>query len=316
MATFSSKLLTIALALAFVKQTTAEEVVQVVKIAPIVPLEPETLGYASNITKNIFVKQIHSHNDYWRAIPLYTALSYGVQSVEADVWVMPEITDDILVGHSLVSLTNERTLDSLYIDQLVAILNSTNPVNEFTATSNDTHGVFDTDSTATLYFFIDFKTNGTEAFQKVYDAFEPLRSRGWLTTYDETTQEWTDGPITVIGTGDTPYDAVAALEQRDFFFDGPLGTLNDSYPYTINPIASASLKSLVGEVDTIDGLTDEQFYQLKSIIDEAHDLGVLTRIWEAPWWPKQKERNVWRQILKSGSDFLNADDLAYATTFY
>lgn len=30
---------------------------------------------------------IHSHNDYWRAKPFWTALSNGVVSVEADVWL-------------------------------------------------------------------------------------------------------------------------------------------------------------------------------------------------------------------------------------
>ena len=33
-------------------------------------------------------KAFHSHNDYWRDVPYYTALSYGAMSVEADVWLI------------------------------------------------------------------------------------------------------------------------------------------------------------------------------------------------------------------------------------
>lgn len=36
---------------------------------------------------NMIQQQIHSHNDYWRAKPFWTALSNGVISVEADVWL-------------------------------------------------------------------------------------------------------------------------------------------------------------------------------------------------------------------------------------
>jgi hypothetical protein len=35
-------------------------------------------------------KAFHSHNDYWRDVPYYFALSYGAMSVEADVWLINE----------------------------------------------------------------------------------------------------------------------------------------------------------------------------------------------------------------------------------
>ena len=35
-------------------------------------------------------KNIHSHNDYWRDVPLYSALANGVRSIEADVWLNPK----------------------------------------------------------------------------------------------------------------------------------------------------------------------------------------------------------------------------------
>lgn len=82
----------------------------------------------------------------WRDVPLLTALSFGVQSVEADVWLIngtlfvsttKSTTFEILrcfqVGHERAALTPSRTLASLYIQPLLEILNGQNPKNEFTS---------------------------------------------------------------------------------------------------------------------------------------------------------------------------------------
>jgi hypothetical protein len=74
-------------------------------------------------------KSIHSHNDYWRDVPLYSALSYGVISVEADVWL---VNGTLYIGHDVQSLTPNRTFDGLYIQPLVEILTNANPDTPFT----------------------------------------------------------------------------------------------------------------------------------------------------------------------------------------
>lgn len=43
--------------------------------------------YPTHLTQGIIPKAFHSHNDYWRPIPFYSALSVGAASVEADVWL-------------------------------------------------------------------------------------------------------------------------------------------------------------------------------------------------------------------------------------
>lgn len=43
--------------------------------------------YPTHLTQGIVPKPFHSHNDYWRQIPFYSALSVGAVSVEADVWL-------------------------------------------------------------------------------------------------------------------------------------------------------------------------------------------------------------------------------------
>ena len=39
------------------------------------------------LNRDVYVKPLHSHNDYWRHQPLFDALSVGCVSVESDIWV-------------------------------------------------------------------------------------------------------------------------------------------------------------------------------------------------------------------------------------
>lgn len=291
----------------------------------------------SGITHDLLVKNVHSHNDYWRPRPLLHALSFGVRSVEADVWLFKELNDPtIYVGHSLNSLDKHRTLDSLYINPLTAILKGSNPesglkskidgltkgidLGDIESEIRDPSGVFTTDSHATLYFLIDFKTDGNELFDVIYHSFDELRSLGWLSYYNTKTDEFHWGPITVIGTGDTPLDRVLNQgEIRDIFFDGPLDLLtmdSNQYNLGVSPIVSSSLKKLLdNEYVPITGLTQTQVSKMAKKIEIAHAKGVKTRVWDTPWWPVSKEEKIWRQIIEAGSDLLNADDLQKAITF-
>lgn len=307
----------LALLLATVALAAPVPVAQKAPIDRAIPLLENTpvTRYNTDFTRNIFVKQIHSHNDYWRDVPLFTALSYGVQSVEADVWHFEG--DDILyLGHHKGALGPQRTFQSAYIDPLVEILTKANPENSFTVNETGRNGVFDTDATATLYLWVDVKTNGTLTWPYVESALQPLRERGWLSYVNGT--EFIQGPITVIGTGNTPYDYVASVEDRYFFNDGPLTQLTDATPSTLNPIASVSLLQLIWASPSHlgnEGLNETQLATLNGTVAAAHALGIKTRIWDVPWWPVELRNNLWRQILDSGSDFLNADDLELASQF-
>jgi hypothetical protein len=146
----------------------------------------------------IIPKGIHSHNDYWRPIPFYSALSVGAISVEADVWLYNET---LHVGHEESALTNDRTFDSLYIQPILSVLNSQNPNSTFVPEGQAPHGVFDASAGQTLYLFVDLKTNGSTTWPYVIRALQPLRDAGYLTTYNGTSV--VTGPVTVVGTGNT-----------------------------------------------------------------------------------------------------------------
>ncbi|KAH8119824.1 hypothetical protein DFH11DRAFT_10612 [Phellopilus nigrolimitatus] len=272
------------------------------------------LQYPTQFTQNIVPKSIHSHNDYWRDVPLLTALSFGVASVEADVWL---INGTLFVGHELAALSEARTFGSLYIKPLVSIVEAQNPQNEFTVNQSSFNGVFDMAGTVPLQLLVDIKTDGVEALPVILDALQPLRERGFLTTFANGTL--TQGPILVIGTGNSPLENVKALSPRDYFFDAPLdqltnATLNTTWSSTLSPIASTDYGETVGW-DGISNITDTQRTTILTFVNNAHSRGVTARFYDTPGWPINARLNVWRELVNDGADWLNADDLEAASRF-
>ncbi|KAL8953692.1 MAG: hypothetical protein Q9222_000476 [Ikaeria aurantiellina] len=181
-------------------------------------------SWPTDFSRGILPVPVHSHNDYWRKVPLFSAIEAGCMSVEADVWLFDS---ELYVGHSLASLTPNRTFASLYVDPLVTILENQNPSTRFHPDGNSSHrGVFDTVPEQSLTLLIDFKTSGSALFPSVVTALQPLRSRGYLTHRNGT--QIISRPITVVGTGNTPFNLVssnATNPYHDIFFDAPLGAM-------------------------------------------------------------------------------------------
>lgn len=172
--------------------------------------------YPTDATRDIIPIPCHSHNDYWRRVPLFEAIHYGCTGVEADVWLFDE---ELYVGHNEASLTKNRTFRSLYVDPIRELLDKQNPTTEFSNTTR--HGIFDTSSEQTLVLLVDFKTDGHELWPYVSSQLEPLRERGYLTHFNG--EKTISGAVTVVGTGNTPFDLVVEnTTYRDIFFDAPL----------------------------------------------------------------------------------------------
>ncbi|EIW57585.1 uncharacterized protein TRAVEDRAFT_126064 [Trametes versicolor FP-101664 SS1] len=284
------------------------------QIAQLEASNSKLLQYPTQFTQGIMPKMIHSHNDYWRDVPLLTALSFGVASVEADVSL---VNGTLFVGHEAAALTPDRTLDSLYIQPLLQILKKQNPKNAFPVNSTSPNGVFDTASGTPLQLLIDIKTDGVEALPFILKAFQPLRSAGYLTTFANGTL--TPSAVTVVGTGNSPLAQVKALSPRDYFFDAPLTqltdpSLNTTWDPTLSPLASTDYETAVGW-SGIGNITDEQRANITRFVGDAHARGITARFWDTPAWPVYARENIWRTLLEEGADWLNADDLAAASSF-
>jgi hypothetical protein len=197
--------------------------------------------WPTDATGDIHPVNCHSHNDYWRSVPLYAAIHAGCTGAEADAWL---VDNEIYVGHRRYSLTANRTLRNLYIDPLVDLLQKQNPVVKFRpdedyplpppSANEPLNGVFDTDPSQTFVLLIDFKSSGPALWWQLYSQLSPLREKGYLTHFNGTAV--VERPITVVGTGNAPFDFLTANETyRDVFFDAPLQDMADLSSTWPNP---------------------------------------------------------------------------------
>ncbi|KAF2489713.1 hypothetical protein BU16DRAFT_471204 [Lophium mytilinum] len=287
-------------------------------------------SYPTDFTRDVQPIPCHSHNDYWRRIPLYLALHYGCTGVEADVWLFD---DDLFVGHNTASLTLNRTLRSLYVDPLVQILDQANPPTAFTSTdltlSNSTlNGVFDEDPTQTLVLLIDFKNAGDALWPVVYSQLSALRSKNYLSWTDGST--FYPGPITVVATGNAPFDLLTSnTTYRDIFFDAPLAAMYEeprrnsgqgetgivpgsSFDATNSYYASANFRAAIGFVWG-NRLSHRQIELIRGMVAGARRRGLVARFWGTPSWPIGVRNHVWRVLVREGAGMLSVDDLEGAS---
>lgn len=188
------------------------------------------LNYPTDVTRDIKPLPCHSHNDYWRRVPLFEAISYGCVGVEADVWLFPDQTDgpELYVGHNTAALTPKRTFRSLYVNPIMEILDRVNSpatrVVSNEANPKRPNGVWDADPTQTLVLLVDFKNDGHKLWPVVQEQLNSLRSRGYLSYWNGA--DFVKGPVTIVATGNAPFDLLTAnTTYRDIFFDAPLAML-------------------------------------------------------------------------------------------
>ncbi|KIV87388.1 hypothetical protein PV11_02938 [Exophiala sideris] len=308
-------------------------------------LSGDLARWPTDFSADIHPVSCHSHNDYWRKEPLFSALRAGCTGVEADVWLYEQ---ELYVGHSTASLTPERTLRNLYINPLVNILDKQNPLTTFHKTlDSPRNGVFDTESARTLVLLIDFKTDGPAIWPYVSEQLEPLREKHYLTHFNGT--DVVEGPVTVVVTGNAPFNMVVAnSDYRDMFFDAPLdlmdkldvtttSTGSDTHAVDkrwfgnqgqghsgaapVDPAIYSLANSYYASVDftrTIGfpwrgRLSHAQKEKMRKQIAGAHARGLKVRYWGVPSWPKGLRNYLWRVQYKEGVDYLNVDDLRAAT---
>ncbi|KAJ4377800.1 Altered inheritance of mitochondria protein 6 [Neocucurbitaria cava] len=282
--------------------------------------EPDSNGafkfdWRDDISRDIVPKNCHSHNDYWRRVPLYEALAAGCVSIEADVWLTED--KELLVSHSWQSTTKERTLRSLYLDPLTNIFENRNV--SAASTDDKQTGMFDSDPNTSTILLIDFKTDGHELWPVVLSQLQPFRDKNWLTYYDG--EKLIQGPLTIVGTGNTPFDLVQQNStDRFIFFDAPLLSLSsssdgDKYNTTNSYYASTNMKAAIGRIwpHTTHKLSSKQVDTIQSQIKAAEDKGLKSRYWDTPPWPIALRDNVWSTLMDAGVGMLNVDDLVSAS---
>ncbi|ODQ82441.1 hypothetical protein BABINDRAFT_5407, partial [Babjeviella inositovora NRRL Y-12698] len=191
------------------------------------PVSHENFYSVRKITRYVKdILPIHSHNDYTRSIPLFYAVKNGCKSFEADVWLRDERRSrpdsdyvallsgkppavhtslgdgqELYVGHHSTNLNKYETLDSLYLDHLMYMLD------EMNVDGNDTErqrGIYVNLPQETVFLVVDFKTHANPTFGVLREKLQRFITKGYLSYYDFTSDTFVEGPLTVIISGFTP----------------------------------------------------------------------------------------------------------------
>ncbi|GAA2356408.1 phosphatidylinositol-specific phospholipase C/glycerophosphodiester phosphodiesterase family protein [Saccharopolyspora halophila] len=226
----------------------------------------------------------HAHNDYLHDRPLHDALEHGFTSVEADIYTLG---DELLIGHDPFQLRPDRTIESLYLDPLLEQWNDGGLPPDF-------------------QLLIDFKTFGADGYERLDEIQRDPKYAGLFTHYAD--GEVTPGPVTVVISGDKPYELIEGMTDRYAFLDGSVGGDIGRDPALV-PLVSADWTDSFtwngsGEMPA------EERTELERVVEDAHAAGQRVRFWATPDEPGPEREAVWRVLDEVGVDHINTDDLA------
>lgn len=251
---------------------------------------------------------IHSHNDEWRAVPLFGALSRNYRSIEADCHY--DGYSDIYVGHNKKSLHKLKTLQNMYLGPLKAMLDEINNTNNSTGISYNLStnedelqykGVYYNYPKETLNLFIDIKDkHGHELVAKLLEQLEPLKE--YLTYYDYNTKKIVQKPLSITLSGNCPVEYLTSKNgtyfteqdsnKRYLFIDHNLLDASSSSwnsKYDINEwcvMSSGSEKNVknlkANNMDPVSQTYGNQFSasNLEGLRAITSKYNLLTRIWD------------------------------------
>ncbi|MFG2943020.1 phosphatidylinositol-specific phospholipase C/glycerophosphodiester phosphodiesterase family protein [Streptomyces sp. NPDC048282] len=237
----------------------------------------------------------HAHNDYEHTHPLFDALGHRFGSVEADIFL---VGDQLLIGHTVDDLDPSRTLESLYLDPLAALVKAN-------------HGSVYRGWRQSLQLLIDIKTEGSSTYLELDRHLR--RYKHLFTTYAH--GRVVPGAVTNVISGDraarTPMEAQTV---RRAFYDGRLTDLGTSAPASFVPLISDNWTlnfTWLGEGE----FPEAERQKLRGIIAEAHANGQKVRFWATPDVAGPARDALWGELLVAGVDYFNTDDLAGLEAF-
>lgn len=188
----------------------------------------------------------HAHNDYEHARPLYDALSYGFQNVEADVYL---VDGRLLVAHDRKDLRAARSLRALYLDPLAKLARA-GKVHDFT-------------------LMVDVKADGTLATRQLIQELEPYR---WMISTG------IERAVKVVVSGAGDRSVIAKEAYRLVSIDGrplDLATQRDPDVAWISDDWTSQFKWR-----GVGAFAERE--KLLSMVSRAHDRGYRLRFWATP----------------------------------
>ena len=230
----------------------------------------------------------HAHNDYEHKRPLLDALDRGFCSVEADVHL---VDGRLLVAHNRSQVKPERTLQALYLD----------PLRE--RVKNNGGHVYPAGPEFTL--LVELKSDWRASYPVLREILKPYF--GMLTTFRSGATE--TNAIRVIITGHRSKEMFAGESVRYAALDGELADLDSALPADLIPWISSEWSPNF-KWRGAGPMVEADQVKLQQVVARAHQQGRRVRFWGAPDQPV-----FWGEMLASGVDVINTDDLEGAQKF-
>lgn len=225
----------------------------------------------------------HAHNDYEHDRPLHQALEAGFTSIEADIHLL---NDTLYIAHDADEILPGRTLESLYLNPLKAVIDSGN-------------GYVFKDSTS-LILLIDVKTEARATYAALHHLLQQYQQI--LTTYRSETVH--PGPVSALISGNRDREAMVRQVHRFAALDGRLSDLDNLPPVSHMPLISQSWFDLPEWTGGSAASPEESRRLLQELINRIHEEGRLVRFWAAP-----DNDASWQLQYDAGVDLINTDKL-------
>lgn len=222
-------------------------------------------GFAQNSNSVL----IHSHNDYLQNVPFWVAFSNGLNSIEADIFL---VNDSLMVAHTKAEINKKYTLKNLYL----------NPLKNAIANHNS--------SITNLNLFLDVKQNAEKTLTKIISVLNEYPS---IVKHPD---------IKIIISGSRPASKYYKNYPDFIYFDHQ--NLNEKLsPENLKKVAmvSTSFKDF-SKWGGKGRLTHTDYRRVDSVIKIAKKYNKPFRFWATP-----DSKTAWRTFIDLGVNVINTD---------
>ena len=208
----------------------------------------------------------HSHNDYEQRNPFHLAYNEQFGSIEADVHL---VGGKLLVGHDNKNLTEQRSLENLYLIPLVQY----------------------NDKQRKLQLLIDIKTEAVSTL----DALIKILQRYPFITKNPL--------IKIVVSGNRPEENNYAKYPGYIWFDGRLNKSYTSEQLKKIALLSDNYNNFTAGNGSIP-IRPADLERITLAVKKAHDLQKPIRLWASPDFPE-----AWEALISLGIDYINTDNI-------
>jgi alkaline phosphatase len=229
------------------------------------------------ITNLCFAQKIHSHNDYEQARPFWAAFEAGVNSIEADIYLMD---GNLFVAHQKNEINPAKTLEKLYLEPLNQILKLRNRQE--------------------LQILIDIKTDATSTLDTLIKL---------IGKYPKLTKSYAKKKsIKFVISGNRPSaDDYANYPAFILFDHQSLQGLENKSKIALASFSFEKISKWKGNQP----MNEEEKLQIKSMINQVHSFGLPIRFWATPDTPI-----AWKELNELDVDFINTDSPKACKDFF